>query len=120
MIKILLADDNPIVLSSLRLMLETRLDVEIIREARDMAHVIAQVEDSHPDCVILDWNLPGRPMRGRIPVLKALGENIHIIVVNTRPELEKEILAEGADEFVCRTDPPEKLLDAIHRISTKN
>ena len=111
MIRILLADDRPEIRSALRLLLETRLDYEMISEARDMEHVLAQVEDAQPSCVILDWNLPGRPTRGRISVLRALVPNLKIIVINTRPELREEILAEGADAFICQTDPPSKLLE---------
>ena len=43
--RILLADDNPDLRSALRLLLETRLHVQVIIEARDMEHVLAQVED---------------------------------------------------------------------------
>ena len=40
--RILLADDNPGLRSALRLLLETRLELELISEARDMEHVLAQ------------------------------------------------------------------------------
>jgi DNA-binding NarL/FixJ family response regulator len=113
MIRILLADDKPEILSSLHLLLETRLDVELITEARDMEHVLAQVEDTHPDGLILDWNLPGRPTRGRISVLRALAPELKIIVINTRPELREQVLSEGADDFICKTDPPAKLIEAL-------
>ena len=80
MARILVADDSIEIRSALRLVLETRLDLEWINEARDMEHVLAQVEDSKPSCIILDWNLPGRPIRGRILILKALVPTIKIIV----------------------------------------
>jgi PAS domain-containing protein len=97
----------------LRLYLETRLDLELITEARDMQHVLAQVEDSHPDVVILDWELPGRPMGGRISVLRALVPGLKVIIINTRPESKERALADGADAFVCKSDPFEKLLEAL-------
>ena len=104
MIRILLADDKPEILSSLRLLLETRLDLELITEARDMEHVLAQVEDSLPNAIIMDWDLPGRPTRERISVLRALVPEIKIIVVNTRPELRNQVISEGADAFICKTE----------------
>ena len=36
-----------------------------------------------------------------------------MIVINTRPELREQALAEGADAFVCKGDPPEKLLATL-------
>jgi len=116
MIRILLADENAEIRSALRLLLETRLDLELISEARDMQHVLAQVEDSHPACIILDWNLPGRPTRERISILRALVPDIKIIVMNTRPELREQVLSEGADAFICKTDPPTKLMGTIRKL----
>ena len=116
MIRILLADESAEIRSALRLLLKTRLDLELISEARDMQHVLAQVEDSHPACIILDWNLPGRPTRERISVLRALVPGIKIIVINTRPELREQVLIEGADAFICKTDPPVKLLEVLQKL----
>lgn len=116
MARILVADDSIEIRSALRLVLETRLDLEWINEARDMEHVLAQVEDSKPSCIILDWNLPGRPIRGRILILKALVPTIKIIVINTRPELKQQVLAEGVDAFICKTDPPSQLLEALQSL----
>jgi DNA-binding NarL/FixJ family response regulator len=111
--KILLADDNPIIQSALRLLVETRLDFTLTYEARDMDHVLAQVEDMRPDCIILDWELPGRPTRERISVLRTLVSELKVVIINSRPEIEPQVLAEGADAFVCKTDPPSKLLDTL-------
>lgn len=116
MIRILLADESAEIRSALRLLLETRLDLELISEARDMQHVLAQVEDSHPACIILDWNLPGRPTRERVSVLRALVPDIKIIVINTRPEFREQVLSEGADAYICKTDPPSILLGAIRKL----
>ncbi len=116
MIRILLADDNPAIRSALRLLLATRLDMELITEARDMDHLLAQVEDARPELIIMDWELPGRPTRERISVLRALVPSLKVIVINTHPELQNQVLAEGADAFVCTTDPPSKMLDAIRKL----
>ena len=116
MTRILLADDRAEIRSALRLLLENRLDLEFICEARDMAHVLAQVEDAHPACIILDWNLPGRPTRGRISILRALVPEMKIIVFNSNPELSNQVLIEGADAFICKSDPPEKLLNVLQTL----
>jgi len=115
MTKILLADASTDALSSLRLLLETRLNFETIIEARDMEHVLSQIEDTHPDGIILDWELPGRPTSRRISELRALIPNLKVIVINTRLELREKVLSEGADAFVCKTDPPKKLLEAMQK-----
>jgi DNA-binding NarL/FixJ family response regulator len=113
MFRILLADDNPEIRSALRLFLETRLDLELITEARDMEHVLAQVEDSQPDCIILDWELPGRPTRERVSVLRTLNPSLKVIVISARPEVREQVLAEGADGFVSKTDSPHFVFKTI-------
>ena len=114
--RILLADDNPDLRSALRLLLETRLHVEVIIEARDMEHVLAQVEDSRPDCIILDWELPGRPTRERVSVLQALVPHLKVIAFSARPESKQSALAEGAEAFISKNEPPILILDKIQKI----
>ena len=116
MLRILLADDKNEIRSALNLFLKSRLDLELIIEARDMEHVMAQLEDAHPDLIILDWELPGRPTRERVSILKALVPDLKIVIINSRPELQQQVLAEGADAFVCKTDPPVKLLEIIQEV----
>ncbi len=111
--QILLADDNHDLCSALRLVLETRMDLELITEARDMEHVLAQVEDARPDCIILDWELPGRPMRERIRVLRTLVPDMNIIVTSARPEAREEALSEGADAFADKSESPVHILEVM-------
>ncbi len=114
--RVLLADDNPNLRSALRLLLETRLEFELIVEARDMEHVLAQVEDSRPDCIILDWELPGRPIRERVSVLRTLVPHLKVIAISARPESKEAALAEGAEAFISKNEPPILILDRIQKI----
>jgi len=111
--QILLADDNCDLRSALRLMIETRMDMKLITEARDMEHVLAQVEDARPDCLILDWELPGRPIRERIRVLRTLIPGMRIIVTSARPEAREEALSEGADAFADKSESPLHILEVM-------
>jgi DNA-binding NarL/FixJ family response regulator len=117
--RILLADDNADLRSALRLMLATRLGFEVITEARDMEHVLAQVEDSHPECIILDWELPGRPTRERVTVLRALVPGLKVIALSARPESKTEADSERVDAFLCKTEPPEQIMEVIRKICQK-
>jgi DNA-binding NarL/FixJ family response regulator len=101
------------------LAIETRLEIRLISEARDMEHVLAQVEDTRPDCIILDWELPGRPHRRRIRVLRALVPEIRIIVTSARPESREEALSDGADEFAAKSDSPLAILEAMRNCDSR-
>lgn len=117
--QILLADDNKDLLSALRLLLETRFEMRLIVEARDMEHVMAQLEDTHPDCLILDWELPGRPIRERVSVLRTLMPGLKIIITSIHPESKPEALSAGANNFICKSDSPAEIIEAIKKIYKK-
>ncbi len=78
-----------------------------------MEHVLAQVEDSKPDCIVLDWELPGRPTRERVQVLRTLVPGIKVIVTSTRPESREEALSQGADAFAGKSESPAQILQAM-------
>jgi len=108
MIRILLADDNKASRSALALLLETRLDATIVGEALTMESLLTQAAATHPDVVLLDWELPGKPEADRIVVVRSVAPKARVIVVSTRPE--SEACAAEADAFVNKTDPPERIL----------
>jgi DNA-binding NarL/FixJ family response regulator len=84
-----------------------------------MEHVLAQVEDSHPECIILDWELPGRPTRERVTVLRALVPGLKVIALSARPESKTEADSERVDAFLCKTEPPEQIMEVIRKICQK-
>ena len=117
--RFLLADDNPDLRSALRLMLETRLNAPLVFEAADHAHLIDQSMAHQPDCLILDWELPGFDDPKCLTALRDLLPELKIIVISARPEAA-EVAAAHADAFICKTDPPAEILNAIRRLNGKD
>ena len=118
--RFLLADDNPDLRSALRLMLETRLDAPLVLEADDHARMIDQCMAHRPDCLILDWELPGLEDRSGLAALRDLLPDLKIIVISARPEAAAAAEAAQADAFISKTDPPSEILDAIRRLNGKD
>ena len=81
-----------------------------VGEAIDM---VVQIGLTHPDLVLLDWELPGLPTIGSLPGLHRICPNLLVIVLSGRPETRREALAAGADAFVSKADPPERLLATL-------
>ena len=113
---ILIADDNPAIRSALALLLETRLHVRIIAEADSMDTLIEGVRRLSPDIVILDWELPGRPLGDRIAALKTLQPALKVVVTGTQPEIADQALAVQADAYVCTCAQPELVVEAIQAL----
>jgi len=112
--RVLVADDQAKVRSALRLLLEQEPDVEIVAEAAEADDLLAQVKETRPDLVLLDWELPGLSSNSHLPILRALCLHLKLVVLSGRPKARQTALDAGADAFVSKIDPPERLLAALH------
>lgn len=110
-LQILIADKNRDSRSALALLLETRLGANIVGEAPTMEALLEQAAVTHPDIVLLDWELPGIPEADRIVIVRSVAPGVRVVVISARPE--SAALAVGADAFVNKTDPPERILAVL-------
>lgn len=109
-IRILVADSDPRVRSALQTLLRQEAGPITLRESSDMRSLAAQAREFQPQLVLLQWELPGRPAAALLFALHGLETKPRIIVLSTRAESEQVVLASGADAFVSKGDPPERLL----------
>jgi DNA-binding NarL/FixJ family response regulator len=114
MMNILLADDQPQVRSALRLLLEQELGVQIAGEAANARELLLEAGTVHPDAILVDWELPGlSPIDGMSAVRRAY-PSARVVALSSRPDVRLAALRAGADAFVCKGDPPERLLAALN------
>ena len=114
MMRILLADDQSKVRFALRVLLERRPGFEVAGEAVNAEGLLAQMETTCPDLVLLGWELPGLAAVGSLSALRRIYPNLYVITLSGRPEARRAALTAGADAFVSKGDPPERLLVAIN------
>jgi DNA-binding NarL/FixJ family response regulator len=114
--RILLAEHNAALRSALRLVLKTRFGLESISEASDMESLLRQLQSTNPDCIILDWELPGSPGIEPIDLLRSRTPELKIIVLSLRPESQADALASGAEAFVCKAESPAVIVKAIQEL----
>jgi len=115
--RILLADDQPKVRLGLRLLLEQEQDMTVVAEAAEARSLMAQVEATRPDLVLLDWGLQKAAGAEWISALQQAYSQVAVIVLSAQPGAEESALATGADAFVSKADPPEVLLAAIRALA---
>jgi DNA-binding NarL/FixJ family response regulator len=111
--RILLADNQPRVRYALRVLLERQPGLQVVGEAVDADGLLDQAEATHPDLVLLGWELPGLVAMGSLPALRRVCSDLLVIVLSGRPEARRASLDAGADAFVSKSDPPDRLLAAI-------
>ena len=112
--RILLADPNPTLRSALALLLETRLDVQVVGQVSSMESLICEAAATQPDLIIIGLKLPGEPAKNRLEVLRCLAPRAHILLSSPQPE--RASLAEGTIAFLCQADPPEIILQTVQNL----
>ena len=118
MIKILIADDHPVVRRGLKQILSDEPDMAVPGEARDAREVLDLVEKGGWDIVILDITMPGRSGLDVLRELKQKYPKLPVLVLSIHPEDQYAVraLKTGAAGYLTKESAPEELVKAIRRI----
>jgi DNA-binding NarL/FixJ family response regulator len=111
--RILLADAQPKVRFALRVLLEREPGLAIVGEASDGDDLLRGVARMLPDVVLLGWELPGLVTTDAVSLLRGAHPDVLVIALSVRSETRSAALSAGADAFVSKGDPPERLLAAL-------
>ena len=117
--RVLIADDQPKVRSALRLLLRQKPGLAMVGEADDTGQALELVSRRRPDLVLLDWELPGQNGTSALSRLRAAQRGLLVIALSGRVEARRAALTAGADAFVSKGDPPERLLEAVDDCSRR-
>src|SRR5579859_1943934 len=101
-LKVLIADDHPLMLQGLRKALEASHDIEVVGEARSGEELLALVERRRPDLVLLDLHMPGIGGLGAITELKESFPDVKAVVISAsddRHSIDSALLA-GASAYI--------------------
>jgi DNA-binding NarL/FixJ family response regulator len=115
-IKILLADDHPVVREGLRGMLSAESDIEVVGEAASGAEAVALFAALRPDVILMDLRMPGGDGVDAIAKIRAGHENGVKIIVLTTYDADADILRAveaGAAGYLLKDAPRADLLRAI-------
>lgn len=116
--RVLLADGQTKVRFALRVLLERQPGFEVVGEAVEAKELLLQTAETRPDLVLLGWELPGMEKIDVLPALRRVCPDLVVIALSGRPEAHRAALDAGADAFVSKGDPPERLLAAIEHYCT--
>jgi DNA-binding NarL/FixJ family response regulator len=115
-IKILLADDHPVVREGLRGMLSAESDIEVVGEAASGAEAVALFAALRPDVILMDLRMPGGDGVDAIAKIRAGHENRVKIIVLTTYDADADILRAveaGAAGYLLKDAPRADLVRAI-------
>ncbi len=113
-LRVLVADGRRDVRSALRLMLEQDPGIAVAAEASNSTELLMLVEKTKPDVIIFDCGLPGLDAAELLPAVRSIRPRVWVVAMCARPEVRRLVLSAGADAFVDKTEPPQKLLSTVH------
>ena len=119
MIRVLIADDQALVRSGFRMILESRDDLAVVGEAGDGEQAIRLVEQTRPDVVLMDVRMPGLDGVAATARLTARPDAPKVIILTTY-DLEEPLYAAlraGASGFLLKDVRPADLVEAIRVVA---
>jgi DNA-binding NarL/FixJ family response regulator len=121
-IRIVIADDQALVRSGFRLIVDARPDLEVVGEAEDGEQAVALVEELSPDVILLDVRMPNLDGIEATKRIVASGSGTRILVLTTF-DLDEYVygaIRAGASGFLLKDVRPGELVDAIRVVASGN
>ncbi|MBI4188351.1 MAG: response regulator transcription factor [Chloroflexi bacterium] len=119
-IKVLIADDHPVVRDSLRLSIIDKPDMTLAGEARDGIEAEEMALEVRPDVILMDISMPRRGGFESILSIKQHFPDVKILIL-TASEQDEDLLKAvrlGANGYILKTIPMEQIIDSIRRVAT--
>lgn len=107
---ILVADKRSRIRFGLRLLIEQATGHIIVAEVANAETLISKIRETSPDLVLLEWELLQEINDGIIYSLKEDHPQMKVVVLSGQPKWRQSALNAGADHFVSKVDPPDRLM----------
>jgi DNA-binding NarL/FixJ family response regulator len=118
---VLLVDDQSLVRTGFRMILEAEEDIEVVGEAGDGRQAIQQARALRPDVVLMDVRMPEMDGIEATRQLLADGTSDSKVVMLTTFDMDEYVydaLRAGASGFLLKDVPPEQLVSGIHAVGS--
>lgn len=116
-IRILLADDHPLIREGLRRILEMDPQIEVVGEVGDGQGAINKTRILDPDVVLMDLKMPGTDGVEASRVIRREFPEIRIIILTVADDDDMlEVIRAGASGYLLKDVEPGELLKAIHTV----
>jgi DNA-binding NarL/FixJ family response regulator len=118
-IRVMLADDHPIIRSGIRLLLEQAPDIEVVGETDHGSEVVPLVKELHPDVLLLDMEMPGKSGVDVAKELQESGAAVRVLVLSAYDDDEyiASLLATGAAGYLTKEEALNTIVDAVRGVA---
>ena len=118
-LRIFIADPSRDGRLAMQMLLEHEPGLKVVGIAVQKAGLVKQVTAVQPDVILIDWQLLVTKPTALINKLHTHASPCCILVLDVRPETEKEALAAGADAFITKNSPPDNLIQLLRQFKKR-
>jgi DNA-binding NarL/FixJ family response regulator len=118
-IRVLVCDDQALVRSGFRMIIDAREDLEVVGEAEDGLQAIALTRKLDPDVILMDVRMPELDGVEATRLVVAAGSRARVLILTTfdLDEYVYEAIRAGASGFLLKDVQPTQLVDAIRVVA---
>jgi DNA-binding NarL/FixJ family response regulator len=120
MVRIVIADDHPIVRDGLKKLLLLEDDFEIVGEAGDGREVLSKVQEVDPDVLLLDLRMPNLDGLAALQALQQTNKRTRVIVLTASEDKNEFVQAMklGCSGIVLKQTAPELIVKSIRKVNS--
>src|SRR5271156_2647305 len=120
MIRVLIADDHPIVRDGLKKLLSLEDDIEVVGECNDGCEVLDRVQELDPDVLLLDLRMPNLDGLSALQALQQTNKRTRVIVLTASEDKNEFVQAMklGCSGIVLKQTAPELIVKSIRKVNS--
>lgn len=117
-IKIAIADDHPLVINGLKMILTNNKEMELAASYTNGRELLKDIGACNPDVLILDIHMPGQTGEELAEIILDQYPGIRILALTNEDNVYyiKTMLRKGVHGYILKTTSEDILVDAIHRV----
>lgn len=118
MLRIIIADDHPVVLQAVKQLIQEGFPASYIEEATDTKSLLEKALNEDWDLVISDLAMPGGGGFLALKKIKQAKKNLPVLIISTYPadQYRTRVLIAGAEEFISKDSLHQDLIISARRI----
>jgi two-component system nitrate/nitrite response regulator NarL len=119
-VRLLIADDHPIVRDGLKKLLLLEDDFEVVGEASDGREVLEKVRDLDPDVLLLDLRMPNLDGLGALQALQQINKRTRVIILTASEDKNEFVQAMklGCSGIVLKQTAPDLIVKSIRKVNS--